>query len=158
MSLVIKGRYVSELASQAGQTPYEWIFDALMKTGLQLSMAVFSMSEENRKKEIKHPAMTFGTDGLGLAVEGELLTKSQPHPRSYGTFPRVLGRYVRDLGILSLEEAVHKMTGLAAKRLRLKNRGLIQVGMAAGSVLLDPETVADKATYENPHQYAGWHL
>jgi N-acyl-D-amino-acid deacylase len=149
-----QGRYVSELASQAGQTPHEWIFDALMETGLQLSMAVFSMSEENRKIEIKHPAMTFGTDGFGLAVEGELLTKSQPHPRSYGTFPRVLGRYVRDLGILSLEEAVHKMTGLAAKRLRLKNRGLIQVGMAADLVLFDPKTVADKATYENPHQYA----
>jgi len=81
------------------------------------------------------------------------LTKSQPHPRSYVHF-HVLGRYVRDLGILSLEEAVHKMTGLAAKRLRLKNRGLIQVGMAADLVLFDPKTVADKATYENPHQYA----
>jgi N-acyl-D-amino-acid deacylase len=148
-----QGRFVSVLADETDKRPHDWVFDALVETELQISMAVFGMSEQNRKNEMKHPAMTFGTDGLGLAVGGELMKQSQPHPRSYGTFPRVLGRYVRDLGELSLEEAIHKMTGLAAKRLRLKDRGLVKSGMIADLVVFDPATVIDKATYENPHQY-----
>lgn len=148
-----QGRFVSELASEAGRTPHEWIFDALLEAELQVSMAVFAMSEDNRRQEIKHPAMTFCTDGLGLAGHGPL-AKSLPHPRSYGAFTRVLGRYVREQGVLSLEEAVHKMAGLAAKRLRLKDRGLIQPGLAADLVVFDPATVTDRATYEQPHQYA----
>jgi len=148
-----QGRFVSELAGEAGRTPCEWIFDALLETELQVSMAVFAMSEDNRRQEIKHPAMTFCTDGLGLAVDG-LLAKSLPHPRSYGAFARVLCRYVREQGVLSLEEAVHKMTGLAAKRLRLKDRGLVQPGLAADLVMFDSTTVTDRATYEQPHQYA----
>ena len=148
-----QGRFVSELASEAGRTPYEWIFEALLETELQVSMAVFAMSEDNRRQEMKHTAMTFCTDGLGLAVGG-LLAKSLPHPRSYGAFTRVLGRYVREQGVLSLEEAVHKMTGLAAKRLRLKDRGFVQPGLSADLVVFDPATVTDKATYEHPHQYA----
>lgn len=148
-----QGRFISELATEAGRAPHDWIFDALLETELQLKMAVFAMSEDNRRQEIKHHAMTFCTDGMGLAVNGPS-AKSLPHPRSYGAFARVLGRYVREQGILSLEGAVHKMTGLAAKRVKLNDRGLVQPGLAADLVVFDPATVTDRATYENPHQYA----
>jgi N-acyl-D-amino-acid deacylase len=148
-----QGRIVSELAGEYDRTPQDWIFDALLETELQMNMAVFGMSENNRREELKHPAMTFGTDGLGLAVGGPL-AKGLPHPRSYGAFARILGRYVREQGVLSLEEAVYKMTGLAAQKLRLKDRGLIRPGLAADLVIFDPVNIIDKATYENPHQYA----
>lgn len=147
-----QGRYVSDLAEDEGKTPYEWIFDALLDAELKISIVLFGMSEENRKQEMKHPAMIFGTDGMGFAVDGPM-SKGLPHPRSYGTFPRILGRYVREQGVLSFEEAIRKMTGLAAKRLRLKDRGLIKPGYVADLVIFDPETVIDKATYKNPHQY-----
>ena len=148
-----QGRFVSALAKEANQTPHEWIFDALFEGGLQIHMAVFAMSEENRRHEAVHPAMTFCTDGMGFSASGAFM-KSLTHPRSYGAFPRILSHYVREKGILSLEKAVHKMTGLAAKRLNLKDRGLIKPGFAADLVIFDPDKVRDAATYENPHQYA----
>lgn len=146
-----QGHFVSELAEKAGKTGEDWAFDALRETGLKITMATFSMSEENRRQEMQHPAMTFGTDGFGMALEGDS-AGGLPHPRSFGAFPRILGRYVRGEGVLTLEGAVHKMTGLAARRLRLEDRGLIQPGLAADLVLFDPETISDSATYENPHQ------
>ncbi len=149
---VIEGRRVADLAAAAGQTPCEWLFDTLLRGRLEISMALFGMSEENRKRELRFPSMMIGTDGMGLAAEGPL-SAGKPHPRNYGTFPRVLGHYVRDLGILSLPEAVHRMTGLPAAKLRLKQRGLIRPGAAADLVVFDPDTVSDVADYENPHQY-----
>ena len=148
-----EGRYVSDLASTAGKKPHDWVFDALLETQLDLSMAVFGMSEENRLQEIQFPGMMICTDGFGLATTGPL-AKGVPHPRNYGAFPRVLGRYVRDLKALSLEEAVFKMTGLPAQKLGLKDRGIIRPGFAADLVVFDPGTVFDRATYDNPHQYA----
>lgn len=148
-----QGRFVSDLAEQARKTPHEWIFDALLETDLQVHMAVFAMSETNRMREIRHPAMTFCTDGMGFSVT-HLPRKSLTHPRSYGAFPRVLSRYVREEKVLTLEEAIHKMTGLAANRLGFKDRGLIKPGMAADLVVFDPENVQDRATFENPHQVA----
>lgn len=147
-----QGHFVMELANESGQTPHEWIFNALFETELQMVMTVFAMSEDNRRLEMKHPAMTFGTDGMGLAEKGPL-AKNLPHPRNYGTFARILGRYVREEGVLTLEEAIHKMTGLAAKRLRLTDRGFLRPGLAADLVVFDPATVNDKSTYEEPHQY-----
>jgi N-acyl-D-amino-acid deacylase len=147
-----EGRYVSELASAAGLSPYEWLFEALLQTELDMSMAVFAMSEENRYREIRFPGMMIGTDGVGLATSGPL-AGGVPHPRNYGAFPRVLGRFVRDLKILSLEEAIHKMSGRPAQKLRLADRGLIEPGRAADLVVFDPATVSDKATYDHPHQY-----
>jgi N-acyl-D-amino-acid deacylase len=94
-----------------------------------------------------------GSDGSSLAAEGPLAV-GKPHPRSYGTFPRVLGRYSRDERVLSLETAVWKMTGLPAKRLGVTDRGVLSVGAKADLVVFDPATVADRATYEDPHQYA----
>ena len=148
-----QGRYVSGLAAEANKTPHDWIFDALVETDLQIHMAVFAMSESNRLQEVRHPVMTFCTDGMGFSAKGSV-GKSLTHPRSYGAFPRVLAHYVREQRALSLEEAIHKMTGLAAKRLNLKDRGLIKPGLVADLVVLDPGKVGDRATFENPHQYA----
>ncbi len=149
-----EGSYVSDLASRADKTPHDWVFDALLETRLDMSMALFGMSAENRRREIQFPAMMICTDGFGLATTGPLAT-GVPHPRSYGAFPRVLGRYVHELQVLSLEEAIYKMSGLAAQKLRLKDRGIIRPGLAADLVVFDPAAVCDRATYDNPHQYAG---
>jgi N-acyl-D-amino-acid deacylase len=94
-----------------------------------------------------------GSDGSSLAAEGSLAV-GKPHPRSYGTFARVLGRYAREERVLSLETAVWKMTGLPAKRLGVSDRGTVAIGAKADLVVFDPDTVADRATYEDPHQYA----
>ena len=148
-----EGCYVSDLAAGANKPPHNWVFDALLETQLDMGMAIFGMSEENRQREIQFPAMMICTDGYGMATTGPL-SKGVPHPRNYGAFPRVLGRYVRDLKAVTLEEAVFKMTGLAAQKLRLKDRGILRPGFAADLVVFDPAAVSDSATYDNPHQYA----
>jgi len=148
-----EGRNIAEMVSETGKTSYDWLFDALLETRLDMGMALFGMSEENRRNELKYSGMMIGTDGYGMATTG-IMAKGVPHPRSYGAFPRVLARYVRELQVLTLEEAVHRMTGLTAAKLKLGDRGLIEPGKAADLVLFDPDTIADTATYENPHQYA----
>ncbi len=148
-----EGRYISELAAQAGKSPYDWLFGALLETELDISMAVFGMSEENRQREIQFSGMMFGTDGVGMATSGPM-AKGVPHPRNYGAFPRILGRFVRDLKAIELELAIYKMTGMPAAKLRLTDRGLVKPGLAADLVIFDPTAVSDKATYDQPHQYA----
>jgi N-acyl-D-amino-acid deacylase len=148
-----EGSFVSDLAARAGKAPHDWVFDALLETKLALSMALFGMSAENRRNEIQSACMMIGTDGFGMATTGPL-SKGVPHPRNYGAFPRVLGQYVRELQVLTLEKAVFKMTGLAAQKLRLQDRGMIKPGLAADLVVFDPAMVSDPATYDNPHQYA----
>jgi N-acyl-D-amino-acid deacylase len=147
-----EGRRIADLAKEAGKAPHTWIFDALLETDLDIGMISFGMSLENRKQELRHPAMMVGTDGTSLATEGPL-SSGRPHPRSYGTFPRVLGFFVREQGVLSLEEAVWKMTGFPAQKLRWSDRGLIREGYKADLVVFDPETVTDRATFEAPHRY-----
>ena len=149
-----EGCYIDELAVQSGKSPYDWLFGALLNSELDISMAVFGMSEENRQREIQFSGMMFGTDGVGMATSGPM-AKGAPHPRNYGAFPRVLGRFVRDLKVIELEEAIYKMTGMPAAKLRLTDCGLIRPGLAADLVIFDPAEVSDRATYENPHQYAG---
>ena len=148
-----EGRYATDLAAEAGTGVHEWIFDALLATELNISMILFGMSEDNRRREIVHPEMMIGTDGLGYVARGPL-AQGKPHPRSYGTYPRILNQYVRREKLLTLEEAVRKMTGLGAARLGLDDRGLIKEGYAADLVVFDPDTIGDPATFENPHQYA----
>jgi len=147
-----EGCTVADLAAEASKPSHEWVFDALLETEMGVSMIAFTMSEENRELAIRHPAMMIGTDGSGLATEGPL-SQGLPHPRSYGTFPRVLAHYVREQRVISLEEAVRKMSGLPAQKLRWTDRGLVKKGYRADLVVLNPDTVADLATFEAPHQY-----
>jgi N-acyl-D-amino-acid deacylase len=147
-----KGKFISALSAESGKSPYEWIFDALVETDLNLSMVIFSMSEENLKFQLAHPAMMIGTDGTGLRLCGSSAKKA-PHPRCFGTFPRILGHYVREEKIISLEDSIWKMTGLPAKKLGLKDRGFLRKGYQADLVLFDPARIGDRATYEEPNQY-----
>lgn len=110
------------------------------------------MSEENVALGLRHPQVMLGSDGEGRAAEGPYAV-GKPHPRNYGSCPRFLGRYVRERRILPLEEAVRKMTSLPAAKLGLRDRGLLRPGAFADVVVFDPETVADTATFADPHRY-----
>jgi len=147
-----EGHYVAELAEAQGKSPYDWLYDALLETFLRATMVTFMMSEDNRLRELRHPAMMIGTDGMGYALSGSM-SQGLPHPRNYGTFPRILGHYVREQKVLSLEEAVWKMTGFPAQKLGFRDRGLVKKGHWADLTLFDPKRAADKATYVSPHQY-----
>jgi N-acyl-D-aspartate/D-glutamate deacylase len=115
-------------------------------------MIVFSMCEEDLERIMRHPAAMIGSDGFSLAAE-DGKAGSMVHPRSCGTYPRVLGRYVRQRQTLALETAIAKMTGLPTRKLGLTDRGLLRTGHAADLVVFDPDTVADSATFEAPHRY-----
>jgi N-acyl-D-amino-acid deacylase len=145
------GRDIASLAAEAGKTPHDWIFDAVLETKGNIGVIIFSMSEDNVKTQMKHPGMMFGTDGFGMPFEGPLAVGA-PHPRSFGTFPRILGKYVRQEKVLSLEEAIYKMCGFPAQKLHLKERGLIKKGYKADIVLFNPDTIIDKADFTNPFQ------
>jgi len=147
-----EGRNIADLAAEVAKSPHEWVLDTLLETDLDASIIIFSMSEDNRRAELSHPGMMIGTDGFGMPVDGSR-SMGMPHPRSYGTFPRVLGYYVREHNVISLEEAVLKMTGLPARRLRWTDRGLVKKGYKADLVVFDPNNVTDRATYEDPVQY-----
>jgi N-acyl-D-amino-acid deacylase len=126
--------------------------ELLESNGGGVGMIGFGMSEENVAELLAHPLGMMCSDGGAYAPYGPLSTSS-PHPRGYGSFPRLLGHYVRDAGALPLETAIHKVTGASARRLRLNGRGAISPGAFADLVAFDPATVADKATFEDPHQY-----
>ncbi len=147
-----EGRFIADMAAETGKGPLDWAYDALLETELDVAMVHFGMSEDNLKMALRHPAIMIGTDGMGLATQGPL-SKGKPHPRNYGTYPCVLGRYVREQGVISLEEAVWKMCGLPAQKLRWTDRGLVKNGYRADLVVFDPDAVADQATYKAPHQY-----
>ena len=144
-----EGKYLAEVAAAVGGDPLDVAFDLLVEEAAGITMVVFGMSEDDVRRVLTDPAALVASDGWTLdPSEG-----GTPHPRSYGTFPRVLGRYVRDEGVLSLEEAVHKMTGLPARRLGEPSRGTIALGSEADLVVFDPLTIADAATFTNPHRY-----
>lgn len=147
-----EGRSVAALAEEAHKSPEDWVFDALLETEIHIQMISAHSTEENVKTILRHPAIMVGTDSSAHATEGPL-SKGFPHPRTYGTFPRILGHYVREQKILTLEEAIRKMTGLAAQKLRWRDRGLVRRGYKADLVVFAPDAIADKATYEAPHQY-----
>jgi len=149
----LTGKTLAEVAKMRGKDPIETIMDLISEDESRIDTIYFVMSEENVKKEIVKPWISFGSDEASQAPEGVFL-KSNPHPRAYGNFARVLGKYVRDEKVISLKEAVRRLSGLPATNLGLDHRGLIEEGMFADVVVFDPATIADRATFEKPHQYA----
>ncbi len=149
---VLQGKRISEIAETQGKDELETVFDLLIAENGGGGGIYFIMSEENVKKKMRLPWVSFCTDEDAYKPEG-LMASRNPHPRAYGTFPRILGHYVREENILSLEEAVRKMTSLPAARLGLHDRGVIKKGMIADLVIFDPKTILDRATYTNPHQF-----
>lgn len=146
------GHYVSELAAKEGKDPYIWTLDALLETSGNILMVIFAMSEDNVKMQLQHPAMMIGTDGLGLAIQGPMAS-GMLHPRSFGTYPRIFGHYVREAKVLSLEEASWKASGFPAQKLGLSDRGVIKKGYKADLVVFDEATIKDQATYIQPLAY-----
>ena len=147
-----EGLTLDQLAQEQGAEPVDVVLDLLQEAGAQVSMIQFSMSEENLREVLRQPWVMIGSDGSSLAPYGEM-GKGKRHPRSYGTFVRVLGKYVRQEKVLSWELAVRKMTALPAQKLGLTDRGLLEVGRKADIVLFDPDCVADQATFTQPYQY-----
>ena len=147
-----EGWRVDDAAKEMGKDPYDFVFEMLIANGGSVSCVWFIIDENDLKLALQQPWVSIGSDGSALATSGPLRV-GVPHPRNFGTFPRVLGRYVREQHVISLEEAVHKMSGLTAAQLHLTDRGTIREGLAADLVLFDPATVADRATYTDPFQY-----
>jgi N-acyl-D-amino-acid deacylase len=127
--------------------------DLIAEDESRIESIYFLMSEENVKKELAKPWISFGSDEASQAPEGVFL-KSNPHPRAYGNFARLIGRYVRDEKVIPLKEAIRRMSGLPATNLGLDHRGFIKEGMFADVAVFDPATISDRATFEKPHQYA----
>lgn len=148
----VVGKALVEIARAREQDPLDATLDLLVEERGHVSIVLFSMSEEDMRTCLCHPLGCVGTDGLVFAPYGPL-SRGKPHPRSYGTFPRVLGRYVREEGLLPLEEAVRKCTSLPATRLGLTDRGLLKPGMRADIVVFDSATILDAATFEDPHRH-----
>jgi len=148
----IKGRRLGDAAAEAGEDPFELTVRLLKEEVGDVGMIGFGMSEENTAAVLAHPLGMICSDGSVYAPAGPL-SEGSPHPRSYGTFPRVLGHYVRERHVMSLETAIHKMTGLPAAKIQLSQRGVIRPGAFADLVAFDPVTVLDRATFSEPHQY-----
>jgi len=149
----LTGKSLAEVAKIRGKDPIETIMDLIAEDESRIDSVYFLMSEENVKKEIRKPWISFGSDEASQAPEGVFL-KSNPHPRAYGCFARVLGKYVRDEKVITLPQAIRKLSGLPATNLGLDQRGFLQAGMFADVVVFDPATIADRATFDQPHQYA----
>ena len=147
-----EGMRVAEAAQQAGKDPFDFVFDLLIEERGSVACVYFIIDEADLELAMKQPWVAVGSDGSSLAIDGPLRA-GVPHPRNFGTFPRVLGRYVRERKVISLEEAIRKMTTLPASILGLSDRGAIKAGQWADLVLFDPNTVADRATFEDPFQY-----
>jgi N-acyl-D-amino-acid deacylase len=149
----LTGKSLAEVAKMRGKDPIETIMDLISEDESRIGTIYFVMSEENVKKELAKPWISFGSDEASQAPEGVFL-KSNPHPRAYGNFARVLGKYARDEKVITLPEAVRRLSALPATNLGLDHRGFIQDGMFADVVVFDPATIADRATFDKPHQYA----
>jgi len=147
------GKSLAEVAKMRSKDPIETIMDLISEDESRIGTIYFVMSEENVKKELAKPWISFGSDEASQAPEGVFL-KSNPHPRAYGNFARVLGKYARDEKVITLPEAVRRLSALPATNLGLDHRGFIQDGMFADVVVFDPATIADRATFDKPHQYA----
>ena len=149
----LTGKSLAEVAKMRGTDPIETIMDLIAEDESRIDTIYFLMSEENVRKELAKPWISFGSDEASQAPEGVFL-KSNPHPRAYGNFARVLGKYAREEKLVSLGEAIRRLSALPATNLGLDHRGYLREGMFADVVVFDPATVGDRATYAQPHQYA----
>jgi len=147
------GKTLAAVAQEMQLTPEEAAIELVIRDGSRVGTVYFLMNEDNVRQQIQLPYMSFGSDGAALAPEGQFL-KSNPHPRSYGNFARVLGRYVREEKLITLEEAVRKLSSMPAEHLGLRRRGKLAAGFHADVVLFRADSIADRATFENPHQLA----
>ena len=147
------GKTLAEVARIRRTTPEEAAMDLIVQDSTRVGVAYFLMSEENVRKQIAIPWVSFGSDEASYTTEGVFL-KSNAHPRAYGNFARVLGKYSRDEKIISLQEAIRKLSNLPAKNLKIKNRGELKVGNFADIVIFDPAKIKDNATFDKPHQYS----
>ena len=149
----LTGKTLADVANMRGKDPIDTAMDLIAEDESRIGTIYFMISEENIKKELTKPWISFGSDEASQAPEGVFL-KSNPHPRAYGNFARVLGKYVRDGKVVPLTEAIRRLSGLPATNLGLDHRGFLKEGMFADVVVFDPATIADRATFEKPHQYA----
>jgi N-acyl-D-amino-acid deacylase len=149
----LTGKTLAEAATQRGEDPVDTIMNLVLEDRSRVGTVYFMMSEENIKKQIRLPWLSFGSDAASMAPEPPF-TKSAAHPRAYGNFARLLGKYVREERVIPLEEAIRKLSGLPATNLELDRRGFIREGMFADIAIFDPAAIADRATFEKPHQYA----
>ncbi|MBL7862194.1 MAG: D-aminoacylase [Cyclobacteriaceae bacterium] len=147
------GKTLAEVAKVYGKSPEETAMDLVIADSTRVSTAYFMMSEENIKRQIALPYLSFGSDAESPATEGIFL-KSSTHPRAYGNFARLLGKYVREEKVITLEEAIRKLTSLPASNLNIQKRGLLAPGYYADVAIFDPEKIQDHATFEKPHQYS----
>ena len=149
----LTGKTLAEVAKMRNKSPEETAMDLVVQDGSRVGTVYFLMSEDNVKKQIALPYMSFGSDAESAAPEGVFL-KSSTHPRAYGNVARLLGKYVRDEKVIPLEEAIYKLTTLPATNLKIKKRGALKSGFFADVVIFDPNTIQDHATFEQPQQYA----
>ncbi len=149
--LPLQGKRLSDVAAMWKEDPIDALCDLLIKDKAFTEVAVFGMSEPDVLLALQQPWVSIDNDSSGTSPQG-LLAEEHPHPRAYGTFPRILRKYVRDEHELTLPDAIRKFTALPAQRLRLTDRGVLKEGMAADVVVFDPATITDKSTYENPNQ------
>jgi N-acyl-D-aspartate/D-glutamate deacylase len=148
----VVGKRIAEIAKARGQDPWDTYFTLIADTGGRVGALFHMMSEDDVQTGLRWRGVTIGTDSAAIRTEG-LLARGAPHPRAYGTFPRVLGKYVREERLFDLPEAIRKMTSAAALQFQIRDRGLVRPGLFADLVVFDPATVADTATFEQPHQY-----
>jgi N-acyl-D-aspartate/D-glutamate deacylase len=150
---IYTGKTLGEVAKLRGTSVQDTAMDLVAEDGSRVQVVYFLMSEDNVKRQIQLPWVSFGSDASSMATEGVFL-KTSTHPRAYGNFARLLGKYVRDEHVIRLEEAIRRLTSLPADTLKITDRGRLTVGQFADVVVFDPKTIADRATYEQPHQYA----
>ncbi len=149
----LTGKTLAEVAAMRGKSPEETAMDLVVEDGSRVGTVYFLMSEDNVRRQVQLPWMSFGSDAASQSAEGVFL-KSGAHPRTYGNFARLLGRYVRDEKLIPLEEAVYRLTTLPATNLGIKERGALKPGYHADVVIFDPASIADRSTFEKPHQYS----
>jgi len=151
---IFEGKSIREAAKEKGISEFDFVKNIIIEEKNRVSIIGYAMSEENIKKILSHPLVVIGSDGSAVSTRGKL-SHGKPHPRYYGTFPRVLGKYVREKQFFDLSTGINKMTSMPAEKLGIKGRGLIQKGNYADLVIFDPENITDNATFVNPHQLAG---